>query len=65
MSEISKALVPAIPGVVLVVLGAVLANDTLIAIGASLLGISPVVWRVPNRKPARKQHVRRGLPNRR
>lgn len=50
MSSVAKALVPAIPGVILVVVGAVLGNETVIAIGASLLGISPVVWRVPNKK---------------
>lgn len=65
MSNYAKALVPAVPGLVLLILGALVGNETLLAIGASLLGVSPVVWRVPNGKRVSSKRVRKGLPSRR
>lgn len=66
MSENAKALVPAIAGVVLLVAGGILNNEILYAIGGSLLGVSPIVWRVPNKPPVtRKGHIRKGIPSKR
>ena len=48
MSAYAKALVPLVTGIVLVVLGVILPDDTLRALGYGALGSSLVVWRVPN-----------------
>lgn len=52
------------PGLVLVILGAVLGNDTLVTVGASLLGAAPLVGGAayvkddPTRMVARKGKAR-------
>lgn len=61
MPEYLKAVVPFIGGVVLLVVGALLDENTLLYVGGTLVGVSPVVAVVPNKpKPKpRKRHVRR------